>query len=69
MATYNIAIPIDTNNPIGYTDVNLFNALSVCNACTHRGPSVDFPIKLSPSKRNNPKGIRLAVREKNNTSL
>ena len=66
---YIIVIPIDTNSPIGYTAVNLFNALSVWSACTHSRSLVALPIKLSPSNKNNHHGIKLAVNAKNNTSL
>lgn len=69
MAMYNIAAPMDIMSPIGYTPENLFNALSDCNACTHRTLLVEFPIKSSHKRRNNPSGISAPVVAKKNTSL
>lgn len=69
IAMYNTAAPTDKTNPIGYTAENLLSALSDCSACTHRILLVDFPIKLSPKRRNKPRGISEPVIAKKSTSL
>lgn len=66
---YDIMPRIATNNHMGYTALNLLSSLSVCSACTPIRPLVPLPIKSSPSKRKNPKGIIAALTQKNSTSM
>jgi hypothetical protein len=61
--------PIERNNQIGYTPLNLFNALSGCSACIPREEEVTLPTKSSPNSKNIPNGIIAAMLQKNNTSM
>ena len=64
-----ISVPIDRNRPTGNTPLNLFSALSVCNALIPIPISVGNPMKLSPSIIKIPIGTIAKLKEKNNISI
>jgi hypothetical protein len=59
----------DRNNPMGYTEPNLFNSVCVVRGFIAIQDVVAFPIKLSPNTKNIPSGIIDKTVEKNIISI